>query len=673
VAELPRAVRVIEHTWIPMPDGTRLAARLWLPEGAEREPVPAVLEYIPYRLRDGTRLSDEAVHGYFAGHGYAGVRVDLRGSGDSEGVLRDEYLEQELADGEAVLAWLAEQPWCNGRVGMLGISWGGFNGLQLAARRPEPLQAVVTVCSTDDRYADDIHYMGGCLLGDNLSWASTMFAHTSLPPDPRFAGARWRELWKQRLAESGLWLETWLSHQHRDAFWRHGSVGEDITAITCPVLAVSGWADGYSNAVFRLLTGMQAPCKGLIGPWSHRYPHDGVPGPAIDFLGECLRWFDRWLADEPNGAEDDPALRAWMQESIAPFTAYAERPGRWVAEDTWPPPAPRTREYALGAGRLLTTDTAPTADDAMPRPISSPLSVGLFAGKWCSYSGAPDLPGDQRQEDGGALVFDSPELADRLEILGCVEVEVELTSDQPVAMLCARLGDVSPGGTVTRVTYGLRNLTHRDSHAEPAPLAVGEPVRVRLRLNDVAHAFPAGHRLRLALSTSYFPLAWPPPRPTTLTVNPSHSRILLPERPPRDTDAALRDLGPPVVAAAGSRRVLQPRRDRWLVHRDLAHDVSTLEVIKDEGRVLLEETGTEVGRDTREWYTYSADDPSTARGEVWAERTFSRADWEVRTVTRTVLTCDATHFRVRAERDAWEGSTRIWCQSWDRRIERRLV
>ena len=161
VEDLPHRYRVVENQWIPMEDGARLAARLWIPEDAERDPVPAVLEYIPYRLRDGTRLRDELDHGYFAGHGYAGVRVDIRGSGDSEGVLADEYLEQELADGEAILRWLAAQPWCNGRVGMIGISWGGFNGLQIAARRPPELKAVITVCSTDDRYADDVHYMGG--------------------------------------------------------------------------------------------------------------------------------------------------------------------------------------------------------------------------------------------------------------------------------------------------------------------------------------------------------------------------------------------------------------------------------------------------------------------------------------------------------------------------------
>ncbi|MFW5915638.1 MAG: CocE/NonD family hydrolase, partial [Planctomycetota bacterium] len=252
VESFPRSVKEIFNIWIPMPDGCRLAARIWMPEDALSDPVPAILEYIPYRKNDLTAERDIPHHTYLAGHGYACVRVDLRGSGESEGVLKDEYLQQELDDGLEVLAWIAGQPWCTGRVGMVGISWGGFNGLQIAALQPPELFAVISICSTDDRYADDIHHMGGCLLGDNLSWASTMFSHNSCAPDPAVVGRRWRRMWMQRLEGSGLWLAEWLRHQRRDEYWKHGSVCEDYRAIHCPVMAVSGWADGYTNAVFRL-------------------------------------------------------------------------------------------------------------------------------------------------------------------------------------------------------------------------------------------------------------------------------------------------------------------------------------------------------------------------------------------------------------------------------------
>jgi putative CocE/NonD family hydrolase len=251
VTDLPHAVRDVEHVPIPMPDGCRLAARLWLPEGADDAPVPAILEYIPYRKRDRTRWRDEPMHRWFAGHGYACVRVDLRGSGESEGLLLDEYLPLEQDDGEAVIAWIARQPWCDGNVGMMGKSWGGFNGLQLAARRPPALKAILTVCSTDDRYADDAHYMGGCLLNENLIWGSVLLTLNALPPDPELVGDAWRGMWMERLEANTPWMLEWLRHQRRDDYWRQGSVCEDFSKITCAVYAVSGWADNYNEAVPR--------------------------------------------------------------------------------------------------------------------------------------------------------------------------------------------------------------------------------------------------------------------------------------------------------------------------------------------------------------------------------------------------------------------------------------
>ncbi len=346
VRELPEAVRVVRHVWIPMRDGVRLSARLWLPESSERTPAPAILEYIPYRKDDHSLPGDEPRHRYWAGHGYASVRVDLRGSGDSEGILMDEYLPQEQDDAEDVLAWLAEQPWCTGRVGMIGISWGGFNGLQVAARRPPQLGCVVSLCSTDDRYADDVHYMGGTLLGiDMLAWASTMLAYNSRPPDPEIVGEdRWRDMWLQRLHETPPWIESWVTHQRRDAFWKQGSVCDDYDALQVPVYMVGGWNDAYTNAIPRFLEGYRGPRKGLIGPWSHNYPEVGTPGPAIGFLQETLRWFDHWLRDRATGIMDEPQLRVWMQEWAAPSPRHAHRDGRWVTEPSWPSPGDPDRD-----------------------------------------------------------------------------------------------------------------------------------------------------------------------------------------------------------------------------------------------------------------------------------------------------------------------------------------
>src|SRR5947209_875024 len=259
VPALPRAVREIENLWIPLSDGTRLAARLWLPEDAARAPVPALLEYLPYRKRDGTAERDALTHPYLAGHGYAAVRVDIRGSGESDGLLSDEYSLQEQDDALEVIAWLAAQPWCSGTVGMFGISWGGFNALQVAARRPPALKAIVTLCSTDDRYRDEVHYMGGAKLDAGFGWAGFFFADMCHPPDPALVGERWSAMWLTRLQNLPLLLERWLTHQHRDGYWRHASVCEDYGAIQCAVYAVGGWTDGYTNAIPRLLEHLSAP------------------------------------------------------------------------------------------------------------------------------------------------------------------------------------------------------------------------------------------------------------------------------------------------------------------------------------------------------------------------------------------------------------------------------
>ncbi|MGD2082631.1 MAG: CocE/NonD family hydrolase [Chromatiales bacterium] len=670
VQSFPHKVQVQEHVWIPMRDGVRLSARIWLPEAAAQDPVPAILEYIPYRKRDGTRARDALMHPYFAGHGYASVRVDLRGSGESEGVMEDEYLPLELEDGAEVIRWLADQPWCDGSVGMIGISWGGFNGLQIAAMRPPGLKAVVSVCSTDDRYADDIHHMGGCLLGDNLSWASTMFAYNSLPPDPAIVGEAWRDMWLQRLRGSGLWIEKWLRHQRRDAYWRHGSICEDYDAVECPVLAVSGWADGYSNSVFRLLANLRVPRMGLIGPWGHKYPHIGVPGPAIDFLGECLRWWNQWLKGEESGVTAEPMLRVWMQESVEPTTRYRFRPGRWVAEPVWPSPNVAMRDLRLARARLIDGDeTVP--DEVLE--IQSPLTVGLFAGKWCSYTAAPDLPHDQREDDGGALIFDTAPLEENLEILGGAELALDLSSDRPVGMVAARLSDVAPDGKATRVTYGLLNLSHRGGSEEPSPLEPGRRYRVRVRLNGVAQTFPKGNRLRLSLSTSYWPLAWPPPEPVRLCIHTGSSVLSLPERGPRAEDAHLRPFGDPEAAPRLERRLVEPEHHNWRVVRDLETDVSTLEVINDAGVYDIPAADLRFQAKALEWYSSCADDFSSVRGETLWTRSMGREGWSIRTRTRTVLTSDERNFHILAELDAWEGEKRVFSENWDNSIPRDLV
>nr|WP_220139491.1 CocE/NonD family hydrolase [Nocardia sp. GTS18] len=659
-----------------MRDGARLAARIWRP--VTEEPLPAVFEYIPYRKRDLTRGRDALNHPYLAGHGYVSVRVDLRGSGDSDGVLYDEYLPAEHDDACDVIAWLAEQPWCDGNVGMMGISWGGFNSLQVAAHRPPALKAVVSASATEDLYVDNMHYMGGCLLSDNLSEATVMFAFNSLPPDPAIVGDRWREMWHERLSGSGLWIEQWLEHQRRDDYWKRASVNEDYSAVQCPVLAVGGWADGYTNAIFRLLEHLDVPRLGLIGPWGHKYPHLGVPGPAIGFLQEMVRWWDHWLKGRDTAIMDEPMLRVWLQDSVSPHPSYEDRPGRWVGEPSWPSSNIEPRRFVLGR-YALGEEPAPTRH----LRLQSPLSVGMFAGKWASYAATPDLPSDQRDEDGGSLVFETEALDESCEILGLPTLDLEVSADRPNAMLAARLSDVAPNGEATRVTYGLLNLTHRDGSAEPRPLEPGRTYRVHLPLNGIAHSFPPGHRIRLSVSSSYWPLAWPSPEPVMLTINTGTSTLTLPQRAPRAEDATLRPFGEPEAAPAAPATHVEPGQHHWKVERDLASGVSTLEIENDQGTIVLDDIGTSVRRATTEWFSFQDNDVTSVRGQTRTVRRLERDEWRTEVVTDTVLRCTADEFVIDAQLDAYELEdspadprslrNRVYSQNWHRRIPRDLV
>lgn len=676
VTNLPYETKEEEHVTIPMSDGVRLSAHIWRPTSSDQEPVPAVLEYIPYRKRDLTAVRDSIHHPYLAGHGYACVRVDLRGTGDSEGVLRDEYLEREQADAEEVLAWLAEQPWCDGGTGMMGISWGAFAALQVAARRPPSLKAIAIASFTDDRHADDMHYMGGALLSDNLAEAGTMFAYGTCPPDPAVVGERWREMWHERLENTEPWVLEWLRHQRRDDYWRHASVCEDYSSVRCPVLASSGWADGYSNAVTRLLGNLDVPRKGLIGPWSHKFPHLGEPGPAIGYLQELVRWWDHWLKGVDNGVMDGPMLLAWMQDSVPPSTSYEERPGRWVGEPHWPSPHIRPETHPL------TRHTIGPAQDATAAPceggaamtVRSPLSVGQFAGKWASYNAPPDLPYDQREEDGGSLVFDSAPLTEPVEILGSPSVELDLSVSEPVALVAARLSDVSPDGAATRVSYGILNLTRRDSTESPEPLESGRRYRATIPLNGVAQAFPPGHRIRLSLSTSYWPLAWPAPKPALLSVHEHSSTLTLPVRPVEEPDEVPSSpFGEPEGTRPLAMTQVTPPEERWDVKRDLIDYRSELDIVKDRGTVRFEDIGLEAGRRARERYTAVADDFTSVGGETTWTMRFRRDDWDVRVVTHTRLTCDETDFFVDATLDAYEADRRVFSRTWNEKVPRDLL
>jgi uncharacterized protein len=668
--DFPRPVRKIENTWITLRDGCRLAASVWLPEDAEASPVPAILEYLPYRKDDGRAVRDSTYHPYLAGHGYSGVRVDMRGSGTSEGILRDEYLPQEQEDALDVLDWIAAQPWCTGDIGMMGISWGGFNSLQVAARRPPQLKAIITAASTDDRYADDVHYRGGCLLAsDMLEWASRMFAWNGLPPDPELVGDRWREMWFERLEHTPPFVEAWITHQARDDFWKQGSVCENYDDIACPVYVVGGWADAYTNAVPRLLAGLSVPRKGIVGPWAHAYPWAGIPGPQIGFLQECLRWWDHWLKDIDTGIMDEPVFRFWIQDSVPPATYYDERPGRWAAEPAWPSPHIQTQTLWLSERHL---DDVPGEEAAIE--FRGSQFAGSEAGIWCPYGDPMDLPPDQRAEDGLSLTFDSPPLAEAVDMVGHPEVTLRLAADRPNALLVVRLCDIAPTGASTLVSRGFLNLTHRDGHEHPQPLEPGEIYTVTIPMDVNAYRLPPGHRWRLALSPTYWPMAWPSPEVATLTLYAgAASSLRLPLRPRREEDAALPSFGPPESSEAiAHKRIGSPSRNRFIV-RDVGQGSLEIRDLIDSGRTHLIGRNLEMYGSNDDIYTILEDDPLSARIRCNRITGLRRGEWHVRIETSSTMSADAGHFHVSNVLDAYDGNTRVFTKTWHIQIPRQLV
>lgn len=663
-------IKIIEHIWIPLSDGTRLAARIWLPADAESKPVPAVLEYLPYRKSDGTAPRDARMHPYFATHGYAAVRVDIRGSGDSDGILQGEYLPQEQEDALEVLAWIAAQPWCSGSIGMMGISWGGFNSLQVAALRPPELKAIITVCSTDDRYTDDVHYMGGCVLGsDMLNWASIMFTFNGLPPDPAAVGDRWRKMWLDRLEKNVHLVEQWLSHQLRDEFWKQGSVIENYGAIDCAVYAVGGWVDAYTNSVPRLLAGLQGPRKGLIGPWAHLYPHDGAPGPAIGFLQECLRWWDYWLKGIKNSIMDEPMLRVWMSEYVPPQTFEKEWPGRWAAEAQWPPAGLNYQTYNLGEGRLK---DSPCSSGMLS--IKGAQIKGLNAGEWCPFNGhRMGMPVDQRIDDGLSLCFTSDPLEKPVEILGFPKVKLRVSVNQPIALLAVRLCDVTPDGTSRLISWGLLNLTHLNGHEKPQPLISGKIYNATVQLNVVGYRIDQGHRWRIAVSPTYWPHAWPSPKQVELTLyTGEESRLILPVRTQGELDNSLQPFEEPEgFTLFGFERPRSEKSSKYIKY-DVASQELQFNEVFDNGR-RISSNGLEYDSIFENTYSIVEGKPLSAKVECKRRIEISRGDWITHVETKSIMTSDEGYFHLTSVMDAYEGEARIFTRSWISKIPRNDV
>ncbi len=653
-------VKIIENAWIPMHDGIRLSARLWLPKNQARAPM--VLEYIPYRKRDLYRHHDNAWGQALAQYGIGYARVDARGSGDSEGVIVDEYLQTELQDGAQIIAWLAAQAFSNGRVGMRGISWGGINTLQVAALAPPALKAILPMCCTDTRYTDDAHYIGGALGLTNFQWATQFKLVMAQPPDPAIVGPAWRHMWQQRLDSAPDIVATWVRHQHNDAYWQRGSVSRDYAAIKCPIFIVDGWTDTYINTVFRLLEHATTPIKALVGPWAHNYPEGGTPGPALNWIVEEIRWWKQHLAGEQTGIMEEPALRSFMPSATASEATTPDLPGRWVADTHWPSPHVQRHSLFLSHSRL-----GETPGSGKITYVADKI-VGLEKLEWLPFP-PEGLPGEQTPDDRKSLVFDSDILTEPTDILGHPTAHIRVAANRPVAQLALRLCRVDPDGKSWLITDGLLNLTQRESNVTPTALEPGKFYDVAIELNAIAHRFSKGTRMRLAISESLWPLVWPSPDIVTLTIDLAHSHLDLPVRRATSEDFAF-DV--PVLPPGAART---PGRMPLTVTGPDAQGTITVRQQPPSGSYTIPETGTTlVGMAAMdERLTIRQGHPNAGAWDIAASGGFKRGDWDCLVHASSRFSSTATEFTVEETLEAFEHGKSVFKRSKTSIIPRDLI
>jgi len=648
----------LEDTYIPLSDGVRLAVTLYKPTGAApSDKFPAILEYLPYRKDDWAAARDYTLHSYFVKRGYISARVDIRGTGASEGHTPDrEYSEQEQKDGMEVIAWLARQPWCNGSVGMIGISWGGFNSIQMATRRPPALKAIVAVDATEELFHDDIHYIDGIMHVDEyelgMDQELQMTSAPDFPTDEAHLAPRF---------DSAPWFLLYLHHQRDGEFWKSPLQQPVYDSTQIPVYLIGGFYDGYRNTIPRMMSNLKGPKKALLGPWNHTFPHDAVPGPAIEWRDTAVRWWDRWLKDKQNGIKNEPTVTYYMQHWYAPNPSQAEIPGEWRTEDSWQPPE-RATPFTLEPDHLLWV--AGSGRSSEPDQLKYRPTVGIEAGFWWG-----DLANDQRGADAYSLVYDSKPLPRDMAIFGLPEANLKVSSSAPLAHWIARLSDLAPDGTATLITGGALNGAQRDSATDPSNLEPGKTYSLKIPMHVTSWVFPKGHRIRLAISNALWPMFWPTPytMTTAVNINLSGLDIVLPEvslagdRPPEFAKPTEFDERPGYTGGG----------DDWPGHWEITRDE-----VAHTARVLWKEDtwgGFPWGRiDYHEDMTYEASDdhPESSSVRGYAFTKVKLKNRELNFESHLELRSDGTNFYYTYRRDLTEHGKLIRTKTWKDTIPR---
>jgi putative CocE/NonD family hydrolase len=515
---------------IGMKDGVRLAADLYMPTGGEGgETFPVLLEYLPYRKTE-SRARNHSLYSYFLERGYVVARVDIRGTGNSEGrLIPYEYSDQEHQDGMVVIDWLAEQPWSNGKVGMFGISWGGFNAIQMARLNPPALKAIIAVDATEDLYQDDVHYMDGIMHVD--SWEMSQDLDNARPgaPDYVIDEAYFRDRF-----DTQPWMMTYKRQQRDGPFWDRASARDHYEDIEIPTFHIGGWYDGYRDSLPRMLEHLKAPVKAMIGPWSHAWPHNPYPEPGMEWRHEAVRWFDQWLKGIDTGIMDEPRFAVYVRRWHPPGPYLEHAPGSWRWEEGWP--------IVRIEDRVMYPQPDHTLSSEKPENIEHELrylpTVGYEAGGPVMWWG--DVAHDQRGTDAFSLVYDSQALAEDTEILGLPRAVLRVAATATRANWFVRLSDVAPDGTVTQVAGAAFNGSHRNSARDPEDIEPGEVFPLDIEMHFTSWIFPKGHRIRLSVNNAQWPMLWPTPYAMSTSLflgGEGGSHLVLPFVPPSKATA----------------------------------------------------------------------------------------------------------------------------------------
>lgn len=670
ILDLGKDVKLVKNVLIPMRDGVRLAADLYMPTSTgQAEQFPVVLEYTPYR-KDEIDYNVRDFYLILPRSGYVVARLDVRGTGASEGVSLDEYTRQEQLDGYDAIEWLAQQPWCDGHVNMMGISYGGFTALQVAAHNPPHLTSIIPVDFTDDRYTDDCHYRGGLLrkyydIGD---YGAFMVARNALPLYPDWSGADWARIWKQHLKNNEPYLLEWFRHQTDGEYWRQGSVRDIPDQIQCPVFMIGGWRDGYPNPPLRLYQALaHVPRKVLIGPWNHAMPDVAIPGPRLDYLPELVRWLDYWCKGQETGIMDEPPVVVYMQRYQPPLPDRLDTPGEWRAETSWPPPDAETLTLYLGDNNTL--DEKPPATLANDSFEYNP-TVGVAGGLW-SGGFQFGLPGDQRPDEALSLTYTTSPLTEDVYLLGWPQAILYLSSSAAVIGFSANLSDVAPDGTSHLVAKGMVNATRRESLGQPKRLEPGEIFELDIQIDCTGWIFEKGHQIRLSIASADWPNVWPTPEPAINHVyrGPQHpSRLILPIVPATGSAAPPR-FRPSAKQIGKHTAALKP--PTWVVSRDLVSGRTTVEIgLVSEFRP---NESTLFHRESISTFQVDPRDPAHANGQARHLYRIVRPNHQTQSQADVAVQATATHFQISIDLEVRINDALHFTRHWAESVPRHLL